>query len=165
MCGTLFCDIDGTIADIAHRRAHLTGDKKNWTAFERGMILDTPVPHVIDAVKTLYDSGWKVVMCTGRSERNRAVTEYWLKEHGIPYHALYARAEYLIDPVTGLPQRSRKGKLMPDSRRDDIVKEELLQQARRDGYDPDIVFDDRDQVVAMWRREGVPCIQVAEGDF
>jgi hypothetical protein len=27
------------------------------------------------------------------------------------------------------------------------------------------VFDDRDKVVAMWRRRGIPCFQVAPGDF
>ena len=27
------------------------------------------------------------------------------------------------------------------------------------------VYDDRDKVVAMWRRNGVACFQVAEGDF
>ena len=27
------------------------------------------------------------------------------------------------------------------------------------------VFDDRDKVVQMWRENGVPCFQVAKGDF
>ena len=30
---------------------------------------------------------------------------------------------------------------------------------------PDLVFDDRNQVVEMWRDVGVPCFQVAPGDF
>jgi hypothetical protein len=30
---------------------------------------------------------------------------------------------------------------------------------------PDLVFDDRASVVAMWRANGIPCCQVAEGDF
>lgn len=28
-----------------------------------------------------------------------------------------------------------------------------------------MTFDDRDRVVAMWRRNGVVCAQVAPGDF
>lgn len=28
-----------------------------------------------------------------------------------------------------------------------------------------MVFDDRDKVVAMWRRQGLTCLQVAPGDF
>jgi hypothetical protein len=51
-----------------------------------------------------------------------------------------------------------------DFRRDDIVKQEIL-----DKYiDKDrvlFVLDDRDQVVDMWRRNGLTCFQVAEGDF
>jgi hypothetical protein len=27
------------------------------------------------------------------------------------------------------------------------------------------VFDDRDKVVNMWRRNGLTCLQVADGDF
>jgi hypothetical protein len=27
------------------------------------------------------------------------------------------------------------------------------------------VFDDRDKVVKMWRKNGIPCFQVAEGNF
>ena len=32
-------------------------------------------------------------------------------------------------------------------------------------WKPDMVFDDRDQVVSMWRAEGIPCLQVAPGAF
>jgi len=28
-----------------------------------------------------------------------------------------------------------------------------------------MVFDDRDQVVEMWRANGIPCFQVAPGNF
>jgi hypothetical protein len=34
-----------------------------------------------------------------------------------------------------------------------------------DGYEPIMVFDDRNQVVKMWRERGIVCAQVAEGDF
>lgn len=146
MQGTLFCDIDGTIADLEHRRKYVRTKPKNWPAFEKTMHLDSPIEHVIGAVRTLYLAGWDVVMMTGRGAQKRDVTAAWLIEHNVPYHAMYTRA-------------------LKDYRSDDIVKEELLAQARADGYDPDVVFDDRDQVVAMWRRVGVPVVQVAEGDF
>ena len=29
----------------------------------------------------------------------------------------------------------------------------------------DMVFDDRNQVVDMWRKNGLTCFQVADGDF
>jgi len=164
MKGTLFCDIDGTIADLTHRRVYVATKPKNWPAFERGIAHDLPIPLVIGVVRELHAAGWTVVMCTGRGAQNRGVTEDWLNRFNVPYDALYTRALHEYDE-NGDVKLSRKGKPMGDYRRDDIVKAELLAKARADGHDPDIVFDDRDQVVAMWRREGVPCIQVAEGDF
>lgn len=52
-----------------------------------------------------------------------------------------------------------------DKRPDDVVKEELLAKIRADGYEPFLVFDDRQRVVDMWRRNGIQCCQVAPGDF
>lgn len=52
-----------------------------------------------------------------------------------------------------------------DHRPDDIVKREILDQMRADGWRPVMAFDDRARVVKMWREAGIPCAQVAEGDF
>jgi hypothetical protein len=52
-----------------------------------------------------------------------------------------------------------------DRRDDDIVKFELLEQIYEMGYEPVLVFDDRDRVVKMWRAAGLRCFQVAPGDF
>jgi hypothetical protein len=144
--GVVFVDVDGTVADLTHRRVFVATKPKNWPAFEKTIHLDTPIQPVIDAVRRLWDAGWKVVICTGRGAQNRAKTIAWLEKHGVPFHAIYTRAE-------------------KDYRPDNIIKAELLVQARLDGYDPDVVFDDRNQVVDMWRANNIPCVQVAEGDF
>lgn len=52
-----------------------------------------------------------------------------------------------------------------DHRPDNEVKSELLARIRADGHDPIMAFDDRDQVVKMWRAAGIPCAQVADGNF
>ena len=52
-----------------------------------------------------------------------------------------------------------------DHRPDHIIKLELLAQIRSDGFEPIMAFDDRNSVVKMWRDAGIPCAQVAEGDF
>lgn len=165
MKGTVFVDIDGTVADLTHRRVYVRSKPKNWPAFERAIPQDTPIQWVIDAVNRLYDAGWTVVMMSGRSEKSKNVTVEWLAKHGVKYHAIYMRRkfEYEADGVT--PKLTRLGKPLGDFRRDDIVKRELLDVARADGYTPDVVFDDRDQVVAMWRSNSIPVVQVAEGDF
>ena len=138
-------DIDGTIADLTHRRKWIETKPKNWKAFEAGMADDKPINHVIQVLVSV-EMYSHIVLCSGRGEQNRETTEKWLATHGIPYDALYMRAE-------------------KDYRADDIVKEELLDRILADGWNPLMVFDDRQRVVDMWRRRGIPCAQVAEGDF
>jgi hypothetical protein len=52
-----------------------------------------------------------------------------------------------------------------DQRKDSIVKAEIFDQEIRGRYHVVAVFDDRDQVVRMWRSLGLTVFQVAEGNF
>ena len=52
-----------------------------------------------------------------------------------------------------------------DPRKDSIVKREIFDREIRDRYRVVGVFDDREQVVQMWRALGLTVFQVAEGDF
>lgn len=52
-----------------------------------------------------------------------------------------------------------------DFRKDFIIKKELFDQHVKDKYYVEFVLDDRNQVVEMWRKLGLTCLQVAEGDF
>ena len=71
----------------------------------------------------------------------------WLDRHvGVPYDGLHMR-------VTG------------DQRKDSVVKAEIFDREIRDRYHVVGVFDDRAQVVRMWRSLGLTVFQVAEGDF
>ncbi len=142
----LICDIDGTVADLAHRRVYIITRPKNYAAFEAAMPDDLPIQHIIDTVISLHDAGWTIIMCSGRGSQQREGTIEWLFKHSVPWHALYMRAE-------------------KDYRRDDIIKGELLDQILEDGFNPTLVLDDRDRVVAMWRARGIPCVQVAPGNF
>jgi hypothetical protein len=47
-----------------------------------------------------------------------------------------------------------------DNRCDSIVKEEIYNEYIKDKYNVLAVFDDRDRVVDMWRRIGLPTYQV-----
>ncbi len=142
----LICDIDGTLADLTHRLVYIITRPKNYGAFEAGIPDDAPIQHIINTVHSFFDMGWTIIMCSGRGSQQRAATVKWLDDHGVPYHALYMRAE-------------------KDYRRDDIIKGELLDQILEDGYKPTLVLDDRNRVVDMWRARGIPCVQVAPGDF
>lgn len=140
------CDIDGTVADLTHRRHWLLDKPKNWKAFEQNMIDDKPIDWVIQLCLYLQKQGLTMIMCSGRGEQNREVTERWLDKHGLYPVKLFMR---------------KAG----DYRGDDIIKGELLDEIILEGWDPKLSLDDRDRVVAMWRRRGLECIQVAEGNF
>ena len=143
----IICDIDGTLADIEHRRAFVRTKPKNWPAFNRAMVHDTPHTDIIWLFQVLQEqSGTVMLLASGRGEEDRTKTEKWLAEQNIHYTQLFMR-----------PAK--------DSRSDDIIKKEILEQVRVEYGEPFMVFDDRNQVVDMWRENGVRCCQVAPGDF
>jgi phosphoglycolate phosphatase-like HAD superfamily hydrolase len=137
-------DIDGTIADCSHRVHHI--ENKDWRAFFAACGDDAPIPHIIELAQDLTSAGRVIVYVSGRSDECRRQTSIWLGRHELPAGALYMR---------------KAG----DHRPDNLVKAELLDQVIADGFEPIMAFDDRNQVVKMWRERGVPCAQVAEGDF
>ena len=139
-------DIDGTLANIEHRRRFVASKPKNWPAFNRAIPQDTPHEDIVWLAHVMWERGCIVLLASGRGEESREVTEAQMKQFGVQYNHMYMR----------------KAK---DSRSDDIVKKEILDQIREEHGEPYMVFDDRDQVVSMWRREGVRCCQVAPGDF
>ena len=139
-------DIDGTIADLSHRLHHIQGESKNWDAFFAGCEGDAPIPHIIELAQDLARGGGAIIYVSGRSDQCRKETSAWLGVNNLPIGRLYMR---------------KAG----DHRPDNIVKGELLDKLMNDGWQPRMAFDDRNQVVQMWRAKGVPCAQVAEGDF
>lgn len=142
----LICfDIDGTLADLSHRVHYWRDSPKNWNMFKAEMVNDTPIEQICSIAREMYYVGNYVILCTGRGEENREVTQYWLRKHEIKFDKLYMRAE-------------------KDFRGDDIVKLELLNQIVVEfGKKPDIVFDDRPRVVKMWRENGVFVADVYQG--
>jgi acid phosphatase class B len=139
-------DIDGTLADVTHRRQFVATKPKNWPAWNAGMIRDTVHEDIAEMLKLFASQGYQIVLCSGRGNETREVTTKWLNDNSIPFNQLFMR---------------RAG----DYRQDSIVKVELLQQIRQWHGEPFIWFDDRQQVVDAIRAEGVRVMQVAPGDF
>ncbi|HEY8533555.1 MAG TPA: AAA family ATPase [Micromonospora sp.] len=130
-------DIDGTVALLGNRSPY------DVTRVSE----DTPNHSVIAAVRAMHAAGYGVIFCTGRDATARDATEAWLREHvGVPYLALHMRAP-------------------GDFRKDTVVKREIFDRELRDRYHVVGVFEDRAQVVRMWRALGLTVFQVAEGDF
>lgn len=140
-------DIDGTLANINHRRSYLERSPPDWKAFNAEMGNDTPN----EAIVSLYRALWMTVdhnpiLVTGRNERSRQLTEQWLAWNEIPFRRLLMRKDN-------------------DFRADHIVKEEILDQLLTEGLKVLFTVDDRQQVVDMWRRRGITCLQCDAGDF
>jgi len=135
-------DIDGTLADCGHRLHHIQGGKKDWPAFFGAMADDIAIEPVCDHLRLCADRH-PIILCSGRPEDYRAVTERWLTDNDIEYRALYMRAS-------------------GDYRADDVVKSQLLDGILADGHQPILVVDDRPRVIAMWRARGLTCFQCRE---
>lgn len=145
-------DLDGTVCNIDHRRGILddTSNSHRWDDFYEACDKDTPNKPVVDVLMSLWGPGGNEVwFFSGRSEAVRDKTWRWLMKHAIlPNHF-----QLMMRPIG-------------DSRPDDVLKQEFLDNMLVEDRERLVcVFDDRDKVVAMWRRNGVACFQVALGDF
>jgi len=137
-------DIDGTLADVSERLHHIKKKPKDWDAFFRGIPQDKAIRSMVRLCNILYSSGIKILLCTGRREKDRAETVKWLEQQGVNYHELILRPN-------------------GDRRSDVIVKREML--AGLDKSKILFVVEDRSGVVEMWRSEGLVCLQCAPGEF
>lgn len=165
-------DLDGTLADLKHRRplveyplakctncghmhnlreCRLCGTrhsfKPNWDAFHAACVDDTPIQSVITLIDQLFNDGVETWIWSGRMDTVRPETESWLQQHCPWYNQLKMR---------------KQGDFTPD---DQLKESWLLALPPEDRARLVMTFDDRDRVVAMWRRHGIVCAQVAPGDF
>lgn len=149
-------DLDGTLANCdardnafiydpvlgaPHARDRETID---WLAHANACHSDLPHQPVIATMRALQRAGHDVRIWTARLDCSRFATLQWLWDHGI-----------------NVSQSKLTMKRSGDTRPDHVVKAEWMTQQGK----PDIVFEDRNSVVAMWRALGVVCFHVAEGDF
>lgn len=109
---------------------------------------DRPNEPVLQTIRDLWYQGHHIIFCSGRDEVCRDLTRKWLWLHfGV------------LDRTTLLMRKEG------DMRKDSVVKMELFDEYIRDYYNVIAVYDDRDQVVSMWRSLGLTVFQVAEGNF
>jgi phosphoglycolate phosphatase-like HAD superfamily hydrolase len=139
-------DIDGTLADTSKRVHHVIKYPKNWDAFHAESVNDDAHAHIVELAQMYQRRNYGILLCSGRDEAYRDLTIRWVVNAGVIFNRLYMRPA-------------------GDRRDDSIIKIELLAKMRVDGFEPFIAFDDRDRVVAAWREAGIPCLQVAPGNF
>lgn len=141
----IIVDMDGTLAIHAKDRnpydhSQIHTDIPNFTLYHSiisGMRMRS---ELIDRIKL------KLIVVSGRDGSARLATESWLRFAGFEIDDMFMRPE-------------------GDNRKDVIIKRELYEAHIKDKYNVVVVFDDRNQVVELWREMGLPCYQVAFGDF
>lgn len=134
----IIVDVDGTVAHMWNRGPY----------DETKVLDDKPDPEVILSVLAeKYFLGRKVIVMSGRHETCMDDTLAWCEKHNVPVDHIFMRGEH-------------------DNRSDDIVKYELYMKHVHGKMKVVKVFDDRNQVVHMWRNLiGLKVLQVAEGNF
>lgn len=118
------------------------------------VIEDVPNLPVISVVRGLAAIGKKFLVVSGRLDVCRADTIRSLQRH--VFHDL----TYAWNP-DDLFMRDEARQSMPDEE----LKREIYLNDIEPRYIVEGVLDDRSRVVKMWRSLGLPCMQVAEGNF
>lgn len=133
----IICDLDGTLALMNGRNPF------DASTCEKDL-LNVPV---YNALMQYHNTGHKIILLSGREDQYRTQTERWIACHHIPHEMLLMRKH-------------------KDNRKDSIIKREIFEADIQHKYYIEVVLDDRNQVVNMWRDElKLPCFQVYFGDF
>lgn len=143
----IIVDLDGTLANIEHRRHFVTDGNKDWKSFNKSIPMDVPNQWCLDLVDK-FSTDHFILLVTGREgdPEIREATIEWVQQNDIPYEELFMRG-------------------WKDYRSDSIIKREIYKTKIEPWYDVQFCVDDRQQVVDMWREEGLICLQCDKGDF
>ncbi len=152
----IILDLDGTLSDASHRQhlvdreaCEMAGRRPDWRAFYAACGNDKPMLHTIAVAKALHVAGNELWLFSGRSDEVEAQTMFWLAHHGI---------NQLFTSIRMRPE----GDYTPD----DVLKMRWYDaMSAEDRARLMLVFDDRDRMVKAWRSHGIPCFQVAPGEF
>ena len=180
-------DLDGTLADHSHRLlfvdpAHdpnaeyiyddlddlgqnlsLSGHlyikgtqerwKRNYEQFYQNCDNDKPIFPLLLLMRRVSQFE-HVQIWTGRSESVRQKTIWWFDKH----LTCFAPKDWF--------EKNLKMRPLGDHTPDHELKEKWLDDYMKNNDIPiEMVFEDRTRCVEMWRRRGIKCLQVANGDF
>ncbi|BCU90071.1 hypothetical protein YP72344_15660 [Yersinia pseudotuberculosis] len=147
MKNAIIFDLDGTLANIDRRRLILNQKPKNWDLFFEDMINDEPNRPIVELYNALsLTKKYSMLIVSGRPEKYINETQFWLYKNNIEFDKLYMRAD-------------------KDRRDDSLIKQDILNSILSNGFKIILSVDDRSSVVAMWRKNGITCLQCADGNF
>ena len=141
-------DVDGTLLDITHRLKFIREKPKSWKEFRDPIQKrwDEPIIPILNIFNALRAAGHNTIIVTARTKDEEEDTRKTLV-NWIPG---------MLDPTEDMdyviPMYLRSFR---DYRKDTVVKAEILEKVRMDGYKPEMVFDDRPSVINMWHEQGL----------
>jgi hypothetical protein len=147
-------DLDGTLCCTKQRSHFVEGDQKDWDSFNRSCIHDAPKPS-LKLMMDLHQSGFNILINSGRSEIFFKETKTWFKIQGV-------RVELANDSLVQFSKdfiqiRMRRS---GDKRPDTLVKERMLRDLMWNEVEIILAFDDRQCIVDLYRQLGIPTAQV-----
>lgn len=146
-------DIDGTVADCTHRLHYIypeNGKEKDWDTFHAESVNDTTIDSVATIAHCLFQAGHGIVFVTARNDVSRKITEEWLETK-------------LLIPASEFKLFMRAD---GDRRPDFEIKKDIFEAWPKHIQERvQCIFEDRANVVEMWRSLGLRCLQVEEGDY
>ena len=129
-------DMDGTLCDTSSIEHFIEGDDKDFWAFHAASADCPPRTDVVEAAKAEHKAGRAIVIVTSREFQWRDTTLTWLTKHDVPHDAVYMR-------------------IVGDFRKDVVIKTDILEQIKADGFNVLAAWDDKPAVLDLWRENGI----------
>lgn len=140
-------DVDGTLAHMNGKRGPFEWHNVDRDDPDKNIIKINSIINGYKLNENLVDDGeLEIMILTGRDGVALEKTKKWLKDYNVKYDKIFIREA-------------------GDGRKDSIIKREIYEREIKGKYNVIAIFDDRDQVVEMWRSMGLTVCQVNYGDF
>lgn len=145
-------DLDGTLFHMNGKRGPFDWDKVDEDDVDENIkMLNDIISYYAESNLIMDNNGkyapaCKIMIFTGRDGLAEEKTKECLEINDIAYDEMFIKGEN-------------------DNRKDTVVKKEMYDENIKDKYNVICIFDDRQQIVDMWRDMGLTVCQVANGDF
>jgi hypothetical protein len=137
----IIVDLDNSLLNNDHRQHYMAGETKQWGPFFNAMGEDDVYPEIKFILDLIFNhTDVSIILVTGRPSQYHALTLTNLHDLGVNFTSLIMRAQ-------------------TDNRADHDVKLDMLEGIKRMGFIPMFCIDDRPEVVAMWREQGIRTLQ------
>lgn len=142
-------DVDGTLCDVSSITylvdPERNNGKRDFDKFHEMSAGCPPIEQTIDDLQQVRtDENVVIIALTGRQEKFRYLTSWWLQTHDVPYDMLLMRPN-------------------GDFRADTIVKKVRLDEIRSAGFYVIGASDDNPTILQLWRGECIPIVREVPG--